>query len=144
MIISDKTIEIVEKEQKCIGCNACMKGCPMLDRFCDSPKTLLKKLLDEKSFDYKLPYSCMQCGYCTKVCPVDVDLKHLFMELRKDTVRQTNGKLPKDLNTSNVAMHQKLSFTGLFSKKIQHLESDTVFFPGCALQAYSPDLVEKV
>ena len=144
MIISDKTIEIVEKEQKCIGCNACMKGCPMLDRFCDSPKTLLKKLLDEKSFDYKLPYSCMQCGYCTKVCPVDVDLKHLFMELRKDTVNQTDGKLPKDLNTSNVAMHQKLSFTGLFSKKIQHLESDTVFFPGCALQAYSPDLVEKV
>ncbi len=144
MITSKQTVELLEQEQKCIGCKACMKGCPMLDRYCDSPKTLLKSLLDEKEFDYKLPYSCMQCGYCTKVCPVGVDLKNLFMEFRKDTVNQTNGKLPKDLNTGNVDIHQKMSFTGLFSKNIQNLYSDTVFFPGCALQAYSPDLVMKV
>lgn len=144
MLINENTMKLVEIEQRCIGCNVCMKGCPMLDRFCDSPKDLLKQFKDDKTFDYKLPYSCMQCGYCTKVCPAEVDLKKLFMELRRDTVNQMGGKLPKDLNTSNVDMHQKISFTNLFSKKIQYLESDTVFFPGCALQAYSPKLIEQI
>lgn len=44
-----------------------------------------------------------------------MDLKHLFMELRKD-INQTDGKFPKDLNTSNVAMHQSLALQAFFKK----------------------------
>ncbi|WP_352420244.1 (Fe-S)-binding protein [Proteiniborus sp.] len=143
MIISDKTMKIIKEEQKCIGCNACMKGCPMLDKLCDSPKVLLKDLLETGTFDYKLPYSCMLCGYCTKVCPKGVDLKSLFLELRRDTVNQTNGKLPKDLGTSTVDFHQKFSFSKLFTSGIQNLQSDTIFFPGCALMSYSFEIVQK-
>lgn len=143
MKISDKTMKIIKEEQKCIGCNTCMKGCPMLHKFCDSPKSLLKELLESGTFDYKLPYSCMLCGYCTKVCPKGVDLKSLFLELRRDTVVQTNGKLPKDLGISAVDFHQKFSFSKLFTSDIQNLQSDTVFFPGCALMSYSPEIVQK-
>jgi len=143
MKISQKTMELVEKEQKCIGCNACMKGCPMLDEFCNSPKELLKQLKEAKTFDYKLPYSCMLCGYCTKVCPEGVDLKGLFLELRRDAVDQTGGKLPKDLNTSKVDMHQRLSFSKWFSTDVENIQSEWVFFPGCALMAYSPKVVEN-
>lgn len=143
MKISNKTMEIIKEEQKCIGCNACMKGCPMLHKFCDSPKVMLKELLEDGIFDYKLPYSCMLCGYCTKVCPKGVDLKSLFLELRKDVVNQTDGKLPKDLKANTVNLHQKFSFSKLFTSDIQNLQSDIVFFPGCALMAYSPELVQK-
>lgn len=143
MKISNKTMKRVQEEQKCIGCNACMKGCPMLNKFCDSPKDLLKSLQEEKTFNYKLPYSCMLCGYCTKVCPKEVDLKQLFLELRKDTVDQNEGKLPKELNISAVELHQKFSFSDLFTSDIKNLQSDTIFFPGCALLSYSTEIVEN-
>lgn len=143
MKISEKTMKKIVEEQKCVGCNACMKGCPMLDKFCDSPKDLLKELLDTKTFDYKLPYSCMLCGYCTKVCPKGVDLKQLFLELRKDVVNQNKGKLPKELGVSSVELHQKLSFSNFFTSDIQNLKSDTIFFPGCALMSYSPEIVRN-
>lgn len=144
MQISPKTMKlIIEEEQKCIGCKACMKGCPMLEEFCSTPKELLGELKEAKVFDYKLPYSCMLCGYCTKVCPKKVDLKGLFLELRRDAVDQTDGKLPKDLGISKVDMHQKLSFSKIFATGVENLQSDWVFFPGCALMAYSPKIVEN-
>ncbi|WP_313233580.1 (Fe-S)-binding protein [Tissierella praeacuta] len=144
MKICDRTIKIIKKEEeKCIGCNICMKGCPMLDKFCNSPKNLLKELLDNERFEYTLPYSCMLCGYCTKVCPKEVDLKSLFLDMRRDVVKENNGKLPKELNISGVELHQKLSFSKLFTSDIQNLQSDTIFFPGCGLLSYSPKIVEN-
>ncbi len=143
MKISDKIIKIInEEEEKCIGCKLCMNGCPMLDKFCDSPKELLKELKCSGEFDYILPYSCMLCGYCTKVCPKGVDLKNLFLELRRDVVNQRNGKLSRNLNTNGVDLHQKLSFSNLFTSDIQNLQSDTIFFPGCGLLSYSPKILE--
>ncbi len=97
MKISQKNMDTLKK-QKCIGCNKCMKGCPMLDRFCDSPRDLLKELSETGVFDCNLPYSCMLCGYCRQVCPVDVDLNSLFLNLRRDVVEEYNGKLPKNLH----------------------------------------------
>lgn len=142
--ISDKTMKlIIKEEEKCTGCKQCMKGCPMLDKFCDSPKELLGQLKSTEEFKHSLPYSCMLCGYCSKVCPTSVDLKSLFLELRRDTVGINNGKLPGELNTKGVDLHQKLSFSNLFTSDIQNLQSDTIFFPGCGLLAYSPKIVEK-
>lgn len=144
MKIYDKTMElIIKEEEKCIDCKQCMEGCPMLDKFCNSPKELLYELKSTGEFKYSLPYSCMLCGYCTKVCPTSVDLKSLFLQLRRDTVEIYDGKLPKELNTYVVDFHQKLSFSKLFTSDIQNLQSDTVFFPGCGLLSYSPRIVEK-
>lgn len=134
---------IIKEEEQCIACRQCMKGCPMLDKFCDSPKELLGKLKSTEQFKLSLPYSCMLCGYCTKVCPKSVDLKSLFLELRRDTVDIYDGKLPIELNTKGVDLHQKLSFSNLFTSDIQNLQSDTIFFPGCGLLSYSPQIVAK-
>lgn len=143
MKISKKSMKLVIEEQKCIGCNACMKGCPMLNKFCDSPKNLLGELMETQSFDYKLPYSCMLCGYCTEVCPKGVDLRRLFLELRRDAVNETKGNLPKKLGASKIDFHQKFSFSGIFTSNIENIQSDVVFFPGCALMSYSPDIVSN-
>ncbi|SHJ58194.1 Fe-S oxidoreductase [Hathewaya proteolytica DSM 3090] len=144
MKIYDKTMElIIKEEEKCIGCKQCMKGCPMLDKFCSSPKELLGGLKDTGEFNYSLPYSCMLCGYCTEVCPASVDLTNLFLQLRRDTVNIYNGKLPRDLNTFVLDFHQKFSFSKLFTSDIENLQSDTIFFPGCGLLSYSQSIVEN-
>ncbi|MGO1370854.1 MAG: heterodisulfide reductase-related iron-sulfur binding cluster [Senegalia sp. (in: firmicutes)] len=144
MKITESNIEkIIKSEEECIGCKQCMKGCPMLDKYCNSPKTLLKDLKDTKEFQYSLPFSCMQCGYCNELCPKSVDLKGIFLELRRDTVKNYDGSLPKDLNTSGIDLHQNLSFSNIFTSDIQNLQSDTVFFPGCALLSHSPKIVEN-
>lgn len=131
--------------EKCIGCKLCMKGCPMLDKFCDSPKELLGELVVEGKVDYKLPYSCLLCGYCTKVCPKDVDLKKIFFQLRNNIVRESNGEPPKELGYASIKFHQKNSFSKLFSTDIKGLKNgtDIIFFPGCSLMGYSPEIVEK-
>lgn len=144
--IREENIKKIEIEsQKCIGCKLCMKGCPMLHEFCQSPDKLLEQLSKEKKVNYELPYSCLLCGYCTAVCPKDVDLNDVFFSLRKDIVSETKGKLPKDLGYAGVKFHQKSSFSKLFSTDIKGLgeSSDTVFFPGCSIMAYSPEIVDK-
>jgi Fe-S oxidoreductase len=144
--ISEKNMKKVKLEkEKCIGCKLCMKGCPMLHEFCESPDKLLQKLFEEKAVDYKLPYSCLLCGYCTAVCPKDVDLNGLFFDLRKDIVEKTDGKLPKDLGYTGIKFHQKNSFSRIFSTNIKGLgeSSNTIFFPGCSMMAYSPEIVDK-
>ncbi|QRN84781.1 (Fe-S)-binding protein [Clostridia bacterium] len=144
MKLSDKSMNlIIQEEEKCIGCKKCMEGCPMLDTFSDSPKTLLGQLKSTGTFSPSLPYSCMLCGYCTEVCPTSVDLKSLFLELRRNTVDNYDGKLPKEFNLRGVELHQKLSFSSLFTDDIRNLQSDTILFPGCALLSHSPETVQN-
>lgn len=144
--ISHESLEKVKLEnEKCIGCKICMKGSPMLNHYCDSPLDILGEIIDSKEVDSEIPYSCALCGYCNYVCPKNVDLKGVFLSLRQDIVESTEGNLPKELGYSSVKFHQKNSFSKAFSTDILHLEdySETVFFPGCSLMAYSPKIIEN-
>lgn len=135
--------KVLKDEKKCTGCKKCMDACPMLEMYCDSPKNLLKQLIDEKEFDHKMPYACMLCNYCTEVCPEEVNLNDLFLDLRSNVVSRNKGKIPKDLGANSIEMHQLFSFSSIFSSDIESLDGDTIFFPGCDLMSYSPDIVEK-
>lgn len=142
--------EIIEKikieEDKCNGCKLCMKNCPMLDVYCNTPKELLKNAEENKAIRTEIPYSCALCGYCTEVCPGKVDLNELFFELRRFAVLQNKG-VPKEFGRTTVKYHQKNSFSKPFTTGIKSLQGSTaekVFFPGCSLTAYNPELVFKV
>lgn len=132
-----------QENEKCIGCRKCMVGCPMLDKFCENPKDLLETLSKEKEFSKELPYSCMICGYCEEVCPVDVSFNDIFFAYRKDLEHGCKGNLPKELNLGGVEFHQNLSFSKLFSKRLKK-DKATVFFPGCALMGAKSREVLKV
>lgn len=142
--LDDRLYKMIEnEEEKCIGCKLCTKGCPMLEIFSDNPKDLLKELLEEASFDYELPYSCMLCGYCREVCPKDVDFEAIFVEMRKEVFKLSKNKLPRELGYGGVKFHQANSFSSIFSTDIKNLNGDTIFFPGCSIMAYSPEIVER-
>ncbi len=129
--------------ERCIGCKACMKGSPMLPQFCENPKDLFFALYEKGLFEKALPYSCMLCNYCLAVCPKGIDIKAIMLSLREDACAELDEKLPKEWNLGGVELHQRLSFSSLMHRKPDG-ECDTVFFPGCGLQAYSPELVRRV
>ncbi|ENK0837356.1 (Fe-S)-binding protein [Clostridium botulinum] len=141
-----KRIENIK--ENCIECNICVKNCSMLKEFGGNPKKIFGRILEEEQFEAILPYSCAICGKCKEVCPKDLNMAKVFMDLRVETVEQNNGKTPLKEHNS-VHMHQKLGFSKLFTKYVEDKNKETskverVFFPGCTLPAYSPELVLKI
>lgn len=155
ILLNEELTELIKTEkEKCTGCKKCMKNCPMLNSFCSTPRQLLEDIHKNKEADMKLAYSCALCGYCKQVCPEAVDLKEVFYRLRQASVEQ-HRKVPKAAGAKPVLMHQKYTFTPLLTadniykaKKAQSNKNTEnpvrVFFPGCSLMSYSPDMVMKI
>lgn len=144
---SDETNQLLVKEkEKCVGCRLCMDNCPMLNQYCSSPAELLVKIVENQEVDEIIPFSCALCGYCTQVCPKQVDLNQVFLNLRMDIVKINKG-VPKSIPNIAVKFHQKNSFSNLFTTDVNVISENKMkrlFFPGCSLTAYSPDLVMKI
>ncbi|MBI6871413.1 (Fe-S)-binding protein [Clostridium aciditolerans] len=145
-IDNESTIENIKQlMEDCINCKLCTKECEFLKEFSDSPKKLLKDILNNKSVDTLIPYSCNMCGICSKVCPKGLKLKDVFMKMRRDIAIKNNGMSTLKGHRA-VHMHQKLSFSKAFSGLVTDENSKEVkriFIPGCSLSAYSPELVHK-
>jgi len=71
------------KVLQCIGCRACIKQCPASRFFGEetllSPRELL--FLGLLGID-KHPDCCLQCRNCRTVCPVEIDLPGMILNLR--------------------------------------------------------------
>lgn len=139
--------DIEKSFQNCTGCKACMTNCPMLKAFCSSPKKLLGKLGQNNEVEIIMPYSCAMCGWCSKVCPENINFKELFYDMRKEIIKGNKRLRPSGYNV--VKYHQKSSFSKMFTtysrsmKKGSTKQAKRVFLPGCSLSSYSPKLVEK-
>lgn len=147
--ITNDLLELITVEsKKCTGCNLCTNQCPMLKEYCSSPENLLEDIIRTQEINPLVPYSCALCGNCERVCANSVKLKEIFLEMRK-YVGQANEKVLKELGYNTVKFHQKNSFSKVFSTEIKGLDSETkrknnvIFFPGCSLASYSPDIVKK-
>ena len=93
----------------CIRCGSCLNACPVYDvtgghaygwvypgPIGSVITPLLKGLENAKT----LPYACSLCGLCKDVCPVDIDLPHFLLDLRKDVVSTQKGNWIWDLGIS--------------------------------------------
>lgn len=138
-------IECIKKD--CIECNLCVKNCYMLKQFGGNPRKIFSSILKKNTFEAILPYSCSICEKCKEVCPKKLNIGKAFMDLRVEVLEQNNGKTSlKGHNAIN--MHQKLGFSKIFTKYVEDKNKETnkverVFFPGCTLSSYSPELVLK-
>lgn len=129
----------------CIDCKLCMKQCEMLNDYCSSPKDLFKKVSESGTVNAIIPYSCSMCQKCTKVCPKELKLFDVFMEMRRDIVKKNDGRSPMTGHRA-VENHQKFSFSKLFNISIRDTRAGytkRAFIPGCGLSSYSPYLVGR-
>ncbi|MTI58851.1 MAG: oxidoreductase [Firmicutes bacterium] len=108
--------EARSEAERCLQCECklCMQECEMLNDFCVYPKELFQRFLDGEEIDPLIPYSCNMCSQCTIVCPEEYKMKELFMDIRKQMIKDNNGKSPIKGHGA-IEIHQLLGFSWLFN-----------------------------
>jgi L-lactate dehydrogenase complex protein LldF len=86
----------------CIRCGGCLNACPVYEPIGGHPYgwvysgpigSVITPLLTGLENATPLPYASSLCGKCKAVCPVDIDLPGLLLELRRDLVAQKHQPL---------------------------------------------------
>ena len=97
---------------------------------------------------------CCMCGHCTTKCPKDVDARGMFTSLRElfnlagvvSEADFASTKMDEEWHIFSVyrAVH------GIYYQDLPHVAdaaacgADTLFFPGCPLASYAPELTREV
>ncbi|NOQ66485.1 MAG: (Fe-S)-binding protein [Desulfobacterales bacterium] len=128
-VIDQLDIELQEMSEKCIECKLCVKQCAFLKKY-GTPKKIADSWPVQKNITNEMPFECSLCSLCTAVCPVDIDPKQMFLEMRRYAVATGSMDFTKQkllLNFEKRGTSKRYSFYGLPQG------CDTILFPGCAL-----------
>jgi L-lactate dehydrogenase complex protein LldF len=84
----------------CIRCGACLNGCPVYQAtgghaygwvYPGPIGAVVTPLLTGLENASPLPYASSLCGMCKEVCPVDIDIPRMLLDLRRDLVARGHG-----------------------------------------------------
>ncbi|RSK29072.1 FAD-dependent oxidoreductase [Bacillus sp. HMF5848] len=112
--------QALKEAGRCLQCECklCMDECIMMNDYGECPQDIFKAFLETGTIDPIIPYSCNVCGGCTHVCPNDFPMGDVFMGMRKDMIKQNNGKSPMPGHKA-IEMHQMLGFSKIFCTKVK-------------------------
>ncbi len=113
--IKQQAASIIES---CIECHKCTKECALIEYYGPTPKTLFVPFAEGRLMEPSIPYACHDCGRCNKVCPYQLPMQQVLMAIREEYVKQNGGQSPIKGHIG-VRLHQRLSFSSLFSYKKQ-------------------------
>jgi fumarate reductase (CoM/CoB) subunit B len=134
-------------QNECNGCQACSSGCPLL---ADLGELTLPEIAEQvadgqpskqaRNFIQK----CTLCGRCTRHCPSAVDVHAMVTAAR--TVLAENSPAGLELYRPVWVDYDWNIFT--LYRDTYHIDyrdlikdkCETLFFPGCALSSYGPEL----
>ena len=96
---------------------------------------------------------CFMCGYCTLGCPTSVDARGMFTALRElfslGGVVDGSGFTMTQVDKEWHCFSAYRAVYGIWYVDLPSIEdapalgADTLFFPGCPLASYSPDLTRQ-
>lgn len=129
---------------ECINCGQCISECQMLRQVGEDLVSIAtrKPTADEA-------FSCSLCGLCEAVCPLSLSPKRMFFETRMKAVR--NSEIPindyrymfPDRDLTVMSIYRELN--GIrYDELNPNQESAVVFFPGCTMLSYSPELTNAI
>ncbi|MFO8010173.1 MAG: (Fe-S)-binding protein [Dehalococcoidia bacterium] len=128
--------------ENCLDCGICVDNCEFLSRYCQSPRELAERY-ETDHFHEKphIPYCCSLCDLCEAQCSEELNVGRMCLQARKTLVEEGVAPLtPHKI----VKREQDWDLSDEFTLAVPNPEkqrSETVFFPGCHLSGYSPDLV---
>lgn len=126
---SDLDNALLEMSEECIECKLCVKECAFLKKY-GTPKSIADSWSVQGKISKEMPFECSLCSLCTAVCPVDIDPRKMFIEMRRHVSESGEADFTKQkllLNFEKRGTSKRYSFYGLPDG------CNTVFFPGCAL-----------
>jgi len=136
---------------ECLQCGTCVKKFEYLSHYCkESPIDLVEKFhSDELKDNIPALFTCNLCNLCEEVCPVNLNIGTLSLDLRQEyvtrngSVSEIHTPLLDTVKKVYVSTDVKTVLHGYQenSKSLKGVES--VFFPGCSLSLNSPHLVKK-
>ncbi len=129
----------------CVNCGLCLKECEFVGKVFESPNLMRDQLEAGYSKEnMKIPYSCTLCGFCEAFCPSELNLGKVLLEIRERMVDEGQGSLPGAKKFVEIDQNRVFSDEFAISIPDPNGEKTThVFFPGCNLSGYSPELVLK-
>ncbi|MBU1055604.1 MAG: VTT domain-containing protein [Proteobacteria bacterium] len=127
--------ELQANSEKCINCKLCQKECEFLRKY-GKPKEIADSFdLTDKTFK-TMAFECSLCGLCAAVCPLGLNPADMFLEMRREAVKQGGGIFAEH---NGILAYEKKGTSKLFSWYGLPEGCDTVFFPGCSLPGTRPD-----
>lgn len=142
-ILKSETLKAIDCfEKKCTACNQCTSFCSFHMPVRISPKAFASQLRENPEDILSLirSYDCSNCGYCQVNCPENIDFQALHEQIKIDLGRH---RLIDKSAKRVVDTHQKMVFHKLLNHATTGFtapEKRKVFFPGCALIAFQPEL----
>lgn len=133
--------------EKCISCGLCVKECEVLSSLNISPAAIAEILSTQNSYPNELIeaiQTCSLCGLCSHKCPLDLSPNELILVARQLLVR---GKMVDSDGYRILHVDHQHHLFSLYRKnwqidykKLHRKQSPVLFFPGCTLSSYAPQL----
>ncbi len=136
---------------RCTGCELCYAECSVLNGLNMSPVQLATTLLSNQQLPedvVSLVQQCSLCGLCSSHCPFGLNPGDLMQSARQSLVSAAS------INAESyqpMLVDQQHHFFSLFRsswqidyRDLKRDECSTLFFPGCSLASFAPELTRKV
>lgn len=138
----------------CNECKVCQSGCPFLKQLDLTPKKIFSSFIEGQNVT-RAAYSCAVCGLCDFICPEGLNPSKAFLELREALVNSKRGPLSihrpmyTNMKWNSYTLYQD-EYKNEISLTLSHANMrtpegrfDSVFFPGCALATFAPDVTKE-
>jgi Fe-S oxidoreductase len=139
-----KTVEKFSDE--CIQCGACLDACKLLNDLGLSPGEIAEAILKDQTDAECLAaiQRCDLCGRCSQDCLVNLSPAELFKAAREVLIQQ--GRIdPEEYDVMLVDRDWNFfsiyrDTYGIHYDDLSADQFEALFFPGCTLAAYAPEL----
>jgi ferredoxin len=126
--------------ERCTECGACTEACAFLSHY-GNPKAIADSIDFSSPRQQVIAYECSLCSLCNAVCPGKLDLRRLFLEIRRQYVG--SGHFHESAYQA-ILGYEKRGTSSLFSWYGLPEGCDTVFFPGCSLPGTRPQVTLRM
>lgn len=139
-----KTLEKIAND--CILCGCCLNDCALLSDLGMTPAEIAQAVLDDQVDDRLLAaiQRCDLCGNCSAGCLVNLSPAEMFRAAR-EVLMQKGVMTPDDYDVMltdrawNFFSIYRATY-GIDYSDLERDEFEVLFFPGCTLSSYAPEL----
>jgi fumarate reductase (CoM/CoB) subunit B len=150
MTLEDPLRTLKDADETCVRCELCTGACEVLGRDGLAIGEVASQALskDPSCAAVLAVARCALCGYCCVACPVGIDSFEV-MTAAREAIVEAQGPSVLDyeylFSGCEFSTFKKYKEANAISyADLAREHCDAIFFPGCAMSAYSPELVRAI